>query len=148
MNNLPIIAYIGTGAMGKPMIFKLLRLGYSVQVYDKYPEAAKTVIAAGAVWYDSPKEVAKNADIVVTNLPLPHHVTENMLGENGGLAGMKTGSTWIDFSTTDYHNTQHIANEAKKKGIYSLESPVSNLSHMGVDFAFMKTVISKTKCLH
>ncbi len=145
MKNLPTIAYIGTGSMGKPMIFKLLRLGYTVQVYDKYPQAAKTVIAAGAVWYDSPKEVAKNADIVVTNLPLPHHVTENMLGENGALAGMKTGSTWIDFSTTDYHNTQNIANEAKKKGVYSLESPVSNLSHMGVDFANVSFYVSGDK---
>ena len=145
MNNLPKIAYIGTGSMGKPMIFKLLRLGYDVQVYDKYPEAAKTVIAAGAVWYDSPRAVAENADIVVTNLPLPHHVTENMLGENGALAGMKTGSTWIDFSTTDYHNTQHIANVAKKKGVYSLESPVSNLSHMGVDFANVSFYVSGDK---
>ncbi|NET01942.1 MAG: NAD(P)-dependent oxidoreductase [Sphaerospermopsis sp. SIO1G1] len=135
MSNLKRIAYIGTGSMGKPMIFKLLKAGYPVQVYDKYPEAAKTVIAAGAVWYNSPKEVAENADIVVTNLPLPHHVTENMLGEKGALAGMKPGSTWIDFSTTDYHNTQNIAKEAKKKGVYSLECPVSNLSHMGVDFA-------------
>lgn len=134
MNNFPEIAYIGTGSMGKPMIFKLLKLGYSVRVYDKYPEAAETVIQAGAIWCDSPKEVAKNADIVITNLPLPRHVTENMLGENGALAGMKTGSIWIDFSTTDYHNTEHIANEAKKKGVSSLESPVSNLSHMGVDF--------------
>lgn len=145
MSNLKKIAYIGTGSMGKPMIFKLLKAGYPVQVYDKYPEAARTVIAAGAVWYNSPKEVAENADIVVTNLPLPHHVTENMLGENGALAGMKTGSTWIDFSTTDYHNTQNIANEAKKKGVYSLESPVSNLSHMGVDFANISFYVSGDK---
>ena len=145
MSNLKQIAYIGTGSMGKPMIFKLLRLGYSVQVYDKYPEAAKTVMEAGAVWFNSPKEVAQNADIVVTNLPLPHHVTENMLGENGALAGMKAGSTWIDFSTTDYHNTQHIADEAKKKGVYSLESPVSNLSHMGVDFANVSFYVSGDK---
>jgi len=128
------IAYIGTGAMGKQHIYKLLKDGYEVQVYDKYPEAAKTVIAAGAVWKDSPKEVAKGADLVITNLPLPHHVLENMLGETGAVEGMRPGATWMDFSTTDYHNTQHIAEEAAKKGLFSLESPVSNLSHMGVDF--------------
>lgn len=128
------IAYIGTGAMGKQHIYKLLKDGYQVQVYDKYPEAAKTVIAAGAVWKDSPKEVAKGADLVITNLPLPHHVLENMLGETGAAEGMRPGATWMDFSTTDYHNTQHIAQEAAKKRLFSLESPVSNLSHMGVDF--------------
>ena len=52
----------------------------------------------------------------------------------------KTGKTqitfiWVDTSTTDYHNTLRIAEEAKKKGVHSLESPVSNLSHMGADFS-------------
>ncbi len=128
------IAYIGTGAMGKQHIYKLLQDGYTVQVYDKYPDAAKPVIAKGAVWKDSPKEVANDVDLVITNLPLPHHVLENMLGDSGAVAGMRPGTTWMDFSTTDYHNTQHIAGEAAKKELFSLESPVSNLSHMGVDF--------------
>ncbi|MGK7873133.1 MAG: NAD(P)-dependent oxidoreductase [Xenococcaceae cyanobacterium] len=139
------VAYIGTGAMGKQHIYKLLQDGYEVQVYDKYPEAAKTVIAAGAVWKDSPKEVAKGAALVITNLPLPHHVLENMLGETGAVEGMRTGSTWLDFSTTDYHNTQHIAEEAAKKGLFSLESPVSNLSHMGVDFCNASFYVSGDK---
>jgi len=135
VNELAKISFIGTGSMGRPMIFKLLAKGYQVQVYDKYPETAKSVIAAGAIWKNSPKKVAQNADIVITCLPLPHHVLENMVGEHGALEGMKPGSTWIDSSTTDYHNTKHIASIAAQKKIFSLEAPVSNLSHMGVDFA-------------
>ncbi|MDX1523078.1 MAG: NAD-binding protein, partial [Anaerolineae bacterium] len=73
--------------------------------------------------------------VVITCLPLPHHVLENMLGENGALGGMSAGTTWVDTSTTDYHNTLHIAGVAREKGVYSIEAPVSNLSHMGVDFA-------------
>lgn len=135
MTKIPQISFIGTGNMGKPMIFKLLDKGYHIQVYDKYKETADTVVAAGAVWKDSPKEAAENTDIVITCLPLPHHVLENMLGKNGAIEGMRTGMTWIDSSTTDYHNTKHIAGIAAEKGIFSLEAPVSNLSHMGVDFA-------------
>ncbi|MER9196905.1 NAD(P)-binding domain-containing protein [Mesorhizobium australicum] len=48
---------------------------------------------------------------------------------------MPPGSVWIDTSTTDYHNTSEIARRAAAIGVYSLEAPVSNLSHMGVDFA-------------
>jgi 3-hydroxyisobutyrate dehydrogenase-like beta-hydroxyacid dehydrogenase len=129
------IAFIGTGSMGRPMIFKLLEKGYPVQVYDKYKETADTVVAAGAVWKDTPAQATQDCDIVMTCLPLPHHVLENMLGENGGLEGMHKGATWIDSSTTDYHNTKHIAGVAAEKGVFSLEAPVSNLSHMGVDFA-------------
>jgi len=133
--DLPRITFIGTGSMGRPMILKLLERGYQVTVNDKYPETAKTVLVRGAVWADTPRQAAEAGDIVITCLPLPHHVLENMLGETGALAGMRPRTTWIDTSTTDYHNTLNIAGEAAKKGVYSLEAPVSNLSHMGVDFA-------------
>lgn len=135
MKNVTKIAFIGTGHMGRPMIFKLLDKGYHIQVYDKYKEAADTVVAAGAVWKETPKAAAENMDIVMTCLPLPHHVLENMLGEGGAIESMRAGTVWIDSSTTDYHNTKHIAGIAAEKGIFSLEAPVSNLSHMGVDFA-------------
>jgi 3-hydroxyisobutyrate dehydrogenase len=72
---------------------------------------------------------------VFTCLPLPEHVFENMMGIDGALDGMHSGAIWVDHSTTDYHNTLRIAEQAKKKGIISLEAPVSNLSHMGADFA-------------
>lgn len=129
------IGFIGTGCMGRPMIHELLKKGYSVTVYDKYKSSAESVIAAGAVWTDTPKDCAVGNKVVITCLPLPEDVLENMLGDIGSLEGMTPGSVWIDTSTTDYHNTLHIAKEAKARGVYSIEGPVSNLSHMGVDFA-------------
>jgi 3-hydroxyisobutyrate dehydrogenase len=129
------ITFIGTGAMGKPMVRELLKSEYQVKVNDKYKSAAEPIVEAGAIWADTPKESAVGSDIVFTCLPLPEHVYENMMGENGALEGMQTGAIWIDTSTTDYHNTLRIADEAQKKGVISLEAPVSNLSHMGADFA-------------
>jgi len=131
--------------MGRPMIFKLLEKGYPVKVYDKYQETAETVVAAGAIWENTPKEAARDCGVVITCLPLPHHVLENMLGDNGGIEGMYPGATWIDTSTTDYHNTKYIAGIAAERGIYSLEAPVSNLSHMGVDFANVSFYVSGDK---
>ena len=52
------ITYIGTGAMGKPMISQLIEHGYTVKVTDKYKSAAETVISKGAIWADTPKEAA------------------------------------------------------------------------------------------
>ena len=129
------ITFIGTGSMGKPMVRELLKSGYPVKVYDKYKTAADSIVELGAIWADTPKEAAKDSEIVFTCLPLPEHVYENMMVENGALNGMHSGTIWIDTSTTDYHNTLRIAKEADKKGIHSLEAPVSNLSHMGADFA-------------
>ena len=129
------ITFIGTGSMGKPMVHELLKHGYLVKVYDRHKEAAKTVMAAGAMWADTPRQSARGSEIVFTCLPLPEDVYENMMNENGALAGMSSGSIWVDTSTTDYHNTLRIAAEAEKKSVCSLEAPVSNLSHMGADFA-------------
>lgn len=129
------IAFIGVGNMGRPLVERLLLAGYEVQVYDIDPTHAQSVVAGGARWKPTPAQCANGCEIVVTCLPLPHHVLENMTGPQGALAGMAENSVWIDTSTTDYHNTQSIAGLARQKHIYSLEAPVSNLSHMGVDFA-------------
>ena len=129
------VAFIGTGSMGMPLIERLLENGYGLRLHDKNNSNAKRLSGGAITWCGTPREAAKGADTVVTCLPLPHHVLENMLGENGALGGMKPGATWIDTSTTDYHNTLRIAAIAREKGVWSLEAPVSNLSHMGVDFA-------------
>ncbi|WP_245271282.1 NAD(P)-dependent oxidoreductase [Mesorhizobium sp. LNJC384A00] len=129
------IGFIGTGRMGRPMIAKLLQAGYQVDVYDIDPAAAKDVLEKGARWHDAPRDAARDCGIVITCLPLPQDVFDNMTGEQGALAGMPPGSVWIDTSTTDYHNTIEIARRAAAIGVDSLEAPVSNLSHMGVDFA-------------
>lgn len=129
------IGFIGTGSMGRPMIAKLLQSGYQVDVYDINPAAVKDVVEKGARRYDAPRDAARDCEIVITCLPLPQDVFDNMTGEQGALAGMTPGSVWIDTSTTDYHNTVEIARRAAAIGVDSLEAPVSNLSHMGVDFA-------------
>ena len=125
------IAFIGVGNMGRPLVERLLHAGYAVQVYDIDAAHARSVIAAGACWKATPALCASGCEVVVTCLPLPHHVLENMTGPHGALAGMAAHSVWIDTSTTDYHNTRYIAGLARQKSIYSLEAPVSNLSHMG-----------------
>ena len=128
--------------MGLPMIQKLLQADFTVQVYDLNKLAATQVVDAGAIWHDSPRQAAQGMDIVCTCLPLPEHVLQNMVGDDGALAGMRTHSVWVDCSTTDYHNTLHIANLAREKGVYSIEAPVSNLSHMGVDFCNMSYFVA------
>ncbi|ADV14816.1 beta-hydroxyacid dehydrogenase, 3-hydroxyisobutyrate dehydrogenase [Mesorhizobium australicum WSM2073] len=128
------IGFVGTGSMGRPMIAKLLEAGYLVNVYDIDPAAAKDVVEKGARWHDAPCDAARDCEIVITCLPMPRDVFDNMTGEQGAMAGMPPGGVWIDASTTDYHNTIEIARRAAAIGVYSLEAPVSNLSHMGVDF--------------
>ena len=64
------IGFIGLGAMGKPMAINLIKKGsYSLIVNDLNQEAVKDLVSLGAVENDTPSEVAKNADIIITMLP-------------------------------------------------------------------------------
>ena len=129
------VAFIGTGNMGLPLIEKLAAAGYTLRLYDKFQTNKEKLSGPTISWWDTPREACIGVDTAITCLPLPHHVLENMSGPDGALASLGDRTTWIDTSTTDYHNTCRIARDAAKQGVLSLEAPVSNLSHMGVDFA-------------
>lgn len=119
--------------MGRPMVRQLLASGYPVVVHDRRREAARDALAAGAVWGCTPGAASRNSRYVITCLPQSRHISECMLGSHGALAAMAQGSVWINLSTSDYHNTLRIAKEATTRGVHSLDAPVSNLSHMGVE---------------
>ena len=51
------IGWIGTGVMGRSMCGHLLSAGYRVMVFNRSPAKASDLIAAGAEWADSPREV-------------------------------------------------------------------------------------------
>jgi 3-hydroxyisobutyrate dehydrogenase len=50
-------------------------------------------------------------------------------GDNGLLAGMRPGSTWIDMSTNDLHVLQRLAQVAAAGGVSCLEAPVTGGVH-------------------
>jgi 3-hydroxyisobutyrate dehydrogenase len=64
------------------------------------PDAAAELLAAGALWADSPREAGADRDAVITMLPGPTQVEEVLLGPGGLLAGLAAGATWIDMSTS------------------------------------------------
>lgn len=64
----PTLGFIGLGLMGAPMATRLLQSGYSLHIHNRTKEKAALLISQGAVWHDSPAEVAKNAEIVLTML--------------------------------------------------------------------------------
>jgi 2-hydroxy-3-oxopropionate reductase len=63
------IGFIGLGIMGKPMSKNLLNSGYEVIVCDVTRAAVDEVMAAGAKAATTPKEVARQTDLIITMLP-------------------------------------------------------------------------------
>lgn len=119
------IGFIGLGIMGKPMSLNLIKAGYSLVVMDRNPEAVKELQAAGAKAAASPKEVAGQADAVITMLPNSPQVKEVVLGENGVIEGIKAGAVVIDMSSIAPLVSREVAAALAKRGIPFLDAPVS-----------------------
>lgn len=119
--------FIGLGTMGRHMARNLMEHGGCelVVVTDINRDAAADHLAAGAVWADSPKELAEQVDIVFTSLPGPPEIEAVALGDDGLLAGMRPGSAWYDLSTNSPTLIRRLHESFAERGVHVLDAPVS-----------------------
>ncbi|NHM29594.1 NAD(P)-dependent oxidoreductase [Bacillus sp. C11] len=120
-----VIAFIGTGVMGKSMAGHLLEAGFPLIVYNRTKEKAEELLKKGAQWADSPKEAAKKANVIFTIVGYPYDVEEVYLGEDGLVSNAKENSYIIDMTTSTPSLAKRIYEEALKRGIYAIDAPVS-----------------------
>lgn len=73
---------------------------------------------AGAHWCDTPKELVKQVDIVMTMVGYPHDVEEVYFGIEGIIEHAKEGTIAIDFTTSTPTLAKRINEVAKVKNIY------------------------------
>lgn len=121
----PRIAWIGAGIMGAPMAGHLLAAGHPVTMFSRRRVSAEPLLAAGAVWADSPTAAAGEADIVCTMVGYPADVRTVVLGPDGTLAGATPGALLVDFTTSDPALAVEVDAAARARGLASLDAPVS-----------------------
>jgi 3-hydroxyisobutyrate dehydrogenase len=119
------IGFIGTGIMGKPMAHNLLKAGYEVAVHNRTKARADHLIAGGAVWGDSPADVAIDSNIVITCLPDTPDVEQVLLGQKGVIEAAKPGLICIDMSTISPSATKEMGSELAAKGVTLIDAPIS-----------------------
>ncbi|EAC6872408.1 NAD(P)-dependent oxidoreductase [Listeria monocytogenes] len=119
------IGFVGTGVMGSSMAAHLLEAGYEVSVYTRTKTKAKDLIDKGAIWTDTPGELASKVDILISIVGYPKDVEELYLGENGFLENLAVGTVAIDMTTSSPALAKKIARLGLEKGIGVLDAPVS-----------------------
>ncbi|MEC9237701.1 MAG: NAD(P)-dependent oxidoreductase [Chloroflexota bacterium] len=119
------IGFIGLGTMGGSMAYNALDGGNEMIVHDINPASATRHLEAGAIWADTPREVAEQSEIVFTSLPGPTEVEAVALGEAGIMEGMSAGKVYFDLSTSTPGMIRKIHAEAAARGIEVLDAPVS-----------------------
>jgi len=123
------IAFIGLGNVGQPLAANVLRAGHELMVHDLDAGRARELKRGGARWAPNAREAARHADTVITSLPSPRAVAEAMEGDEGVLAGLARGATWIEMSTTDARELERLAGLVAERGAATLEAPVTGGCH-------------------
>lgn len=125
MQSNKVIGFIGLGVMGKSMAAHLLKAGFEVFVYTRTKDKSSELLSQGAKWAAAPKEIAQKANVIISMVGYPSDVEEIYLGENGLIENGKQGTYLIDMTTSTPTLAVTIAEEAKKRGMESLDAPVS-----------------------
>ena len=119
------IGWIGTGVMGLSMAEHLQSAGYPLTVNNRTRAKAEPLLAKGAQWADTPRQVAAKSDVVFTIVSYPRDVENVILGENGVLQGLASGGLVCDMSTSSPVLAERIAVAALQQGCVSLDAPVT-----------------------
>jgi len=119
------IGWIGTGVMGAAMAGHLQNAGHNLSVFNRSREKAEGLIEKGARWAPSPAEVAAQSEIVFTIVGFPEDVEEVYLGEQGILAAKGSCRIMVDMTTSTPSLAKTLETAAKKRGMDSLDAPVS-----------------------
>jgi 3-hydroxyisobutyrate dehydrogenase-like beta-hydroxyacid dehydrogenase len=119
------IGFIGLGIMGSRMAVHLRGHADKLVVFNRTPEKAAPLLAAGAVWAASPAALATQVDVLFTMLAHPDAVGEVALGVHGFLDQLAPGALWVDCSTVHPAFAREMAAEARRRQIRFLDAPVA-----------------------
>ncbi len=119
------VGFIGLGLMGKPMALNIHKKGFPLSVYNRTPAKAAEFKKLGITIYDSPAELAKNSDVIITMITAPKDVKEVALGKNGIAESGNKNLVHIDMSTIGPSAAKEVAKGLAKKGIDFIDAPVT-----------------------
>ena len=124
------VAFLGLGVMGYPMAGHLALAGHSVTVYNRSAAKAQAWCEEFAATpapkhAPTPREAAKDADIVFACVGNDADLRSITLGADGAFAGMKKGATFVDHTTASADVARELSAAAKALGLNFIDAPVS-----------------------
>lgn len=121
------VGFVGLGVMGTPMAGHLAKAGYELAVLDIDPDKARSLEAEhrSVTVAQTPRDVAKASDVVITMLPSGEYVRDVATGEDGLIEGFRGGELLVDTSSSEPWFTFETAKALRAKGVDMVDAPVS-----------------------
>lgn len=118
------IGFVGLGIMGNPMAANLIKGGHELYLYTLGCVPAE-LVAAGGKACASAKEVATQADIIITMVPDTPHVAAALFDADGVAEGLSAGKIVVDMSSISPVETKVFAERIRALDCDYLDAPVS-----------------------
>jgi 3-hydroxyisobutyrate dehydrogenase len=120
------VAFLGLGVMGYPMARHLASKGHTVTVYNRtFAKAEKWVSEHGGKAARTPREAAAGQEFVFACVGNDDDLRSVVLGPDGALAGMETGSVFVDNTTASAEVARELYATAREIGVSFIDAPVS-----------------------
>jgi 3-hydroxyisobutyrate dehydrogenase-like beta-hydroxyacid dehydrogenase len=120
------VGFIGLGAMGLPMAKRIVAAGYPVcTTFHKSRRPADELASLGATVADTPAEVARQSEVVITILPADAEVDEVALGSGGLIEGLSAGAILIEMTSASPASVRRLETELRHSSCRVLDAPVS-----------------------
>jgi len=118
------VGVAGLGAMGSALAARLMEVGHEVFVWNRSPDKAKPLAAAGAKVVDTPAALVATCEAVLTILTDGAAIEQVYNGPNGLLSGDVKGKLLIEMSTVAPKVETDLAPKVRAKGASFVECPV------------------------
>jgi 3-hydroxyisobutyrate dehydrogenase len=118
------VGVAGLGRMGAALARRLIEVRHEVVVWNRNPEKAKPLAAAGATVAATPDELAGRVEAVITILTDAAAIREVYEGKSGLLEGDVTGKLFIEMSTVQPETEIALAKKIAAKKATLVECPV------------------------
>lgn len=118
------LGFIGLGLMGHAMAQRFQDAGYRLFVHNRTKAKADLLVMNGAIWCDTPAEVAAKAEIVFSMISDDNALRKIILEPTGTLKSLAKGSIHVDMSTVSPSLTQELSIRFSERGTSFLHIPV------------------------
>ncbi|MHB1359048.1 MAG: 2-hydroxy-3-oxopropionate reductase [Rhodocyclaceae bacterium] len=118
------VGFIGLGIMGKPMAQHLINGGHTVYLFSR-SGVTQDLIDAKGIACTTAKDVAHNADVIITMVPDTPDVEKVLFGRDGVAAGLTAGKIVVDMSSISPIETKQFAARINELKCEYIDAPVS-----------------------
>ncbi|HXT18695.1 MAG TPA: NAD(P)-dependent oxidoreductase [Gemmatimonadaceae bacterium] len=119
-------AFLGLGAIGRPMAARIAAAGMPLAVWNRTAERAESFATEHRARHaKSPADAARDAQVIVICLSTSPDVYSLLDGDEGLLAGIERGAIVVDCTSGDPGTSRKIAARLAEKGADFLDAPVS-----------------------